>query len=228
MRLLLLLLLSLPLAATETSFDAKWKRRVRPDVVGSLRVGDDYISFHPRDRGLRTLTWHFEDIQHIDRRSPTEIALQSYADSFVRPGRDRWYRFVLVDGTFDDELHAQVTNRVGKPATDRLVREPDDAEISIPAKRMQFFGGMEGMLYFTPDRILFLTEVEGGSRAWHLDRDVETVWSSDPFRVEVHVLGSSESFVRRVEIFRFSLKRPLDASYYARLRTRLYDLRRDR
>ncbi len=225
MTLLMLLLASLPQAATETAFDAKWTRPMRPDVVGTLSIGENGIAFRPKKKGKRTLAWAYEDVQHFDRESPTEVGLQDYSDSTVRLGRDRRYRFVLMESTFPDELQARIADRIGKPATDRVARQPDDAEVAIPAKRVRLLQGSEGTLYFTPDWIVYSTEAKGASRAWRLDRDVEAVWSSDPFRFEVHVLGGSEAFVRRVKVFRFSLKRRLDPAYYARLRMRLYNLR---
>ncbi len=225
MTLLLLLLACLPLMASEAAFDAKWTRPLRPDILGTLRIGEDGIAFHPKKNGKRTLAWAFEDVQHLDRRSAAEIAVRDYSASTVRLGRGRWYRFVLIEGGFPDELHARVVARIGKPATDRVPRHPGDAELAIPAKRVRLMRGAEGTLYFTPDWIVFSTGAEGGSRAWHLARDVEAVWAPDRFGIEVHVRSRSEGFLRRVTVYRFSLKRPLDTAYYSGLRKKLYDLR---
>lgn len=228
MKLPVLLLLALPLAAAETSFEAKWKKAVRPDVGGTLSFHHEGIRFKPEKETKQVLEWSFEDVQHLDRAGPAEVAIQSYSDSMSRLGRDRWYRFVLVDGTFQDELYARVVNRIGRPATDRVAREPADAEVAIPAKNVRLLRGSEGMLYFTPEWVIYSTERRGHSRAWRLDRDVEAVWSSDPYRLEVHVLGGSEAFVRQTDVYRFSLKRRLDRSYYDGLRMRLHSLRNSR
>lgn len=224
----ILLLIALPLGAADISFEAKWKKPMRPDIDGTLSIGEDSISFEPGEEGKRVLEWRFEDVQHFDRASPTEIAIQSYADSILRLGRDRWYRFVLADGTISEELHARVVDRIGKPATDRVAREPADAELAIPAKHVNLLRGSQGTVYFTPEWIMYSTEARGESRAWRLDRDVEAVWSSDPYRLEIHVLGGSEAFVRRTKVYRFSLKRPLDTSYYRGLKLKLYSLRGSR
>lgn len=228
MKLLMVLLLGLPLGATETSFEAKWKRAMKRDVVGTLSVHEKGIVFQPTNDARKALEWSFEDVQHLDRASANEVAIQSYVDSVPRLGRDRWYRFVLIDATFPDEVHATVVAQIGKPATDRVAHEPEDAEVAIPAKNVRVLRGSQGMLYFTPKWVIYSTEKRGRSRVWRLDRDVEAVWSSDPFRLEVHVLGGSEAFARRTEVYRFSLKRPLDASYYDGLRMKLYSLRSSR
>ncbi len=225
MNLLILLLIVSPLAAAEFSFDAKWKRSMRPDTDGVLSIGKKGISFLPQKDRKRPLTWAFEDVQHLDRTSPTEVSIQSYSDSVVRVGRDRWYRFVLVDGTLSDELYQKVATRIGKPATDRVVSEPPGTELAIPAKHVRLLKGSQGTLYFTPKWIMYSTEAPGESRKWRLDRDVAAVWSSDPYRLEVHVLGGSEAFVRRPSLYRFSLKRPLDSAFYMELKMKLYGLR---
>ena len=228
MTMLLLFLIVWPLGAAETSFKATWKKAMRPDVDGTLSIRDGGITFQPNKKGKQTLEWSFEDVQHLDRLSPTEFALQSYTDSVMRIGRDRRYRFALLDGMLSDELHAQVVARIGKPATDRVSREPTDAELAIPAKQVRFMKGTQGTIYLTPEWIIYSTEAKGASRAWRLDRDVETVWSSDPYRLEVHVLEGSEAFVRRAEVYRFALKRPLDPAQLSRLRMKLYSLRSGR
>ena len=228
MKLPVLLLLALALAGAETSFEAKWKKSIRPDVDGTLSVLEGGIRFQHEKETKQVLEWSFEDVQHLDRASPTEVAIQSYSDSISRLGRDRWYRFVLVGSTFSDELHAKVVNRIGRPATDRVVREPADAEMAIPAKNVRLLRGSEGVLYFTPEWVIYSTGRSGHSRAWRLDRDVEAVWSSDPYRLEVHVLGGSEAFARRTDVYRFSLKKPLDRSYYDGLKMKLYSLRSSR
>ena len=228
MNILVFLLFALPLAATEISFEAKWKRPLRSDTAGSLRIGEDSIAFQPDKPGKRPLEWTLSDVQHFDRVSPSQIAIRTYADSMLRLGKDRWYRFELVGGTLTDDLHARVVAQIGKPATDRVVRAPPDAELAIPTKRVRFLKGSEGTLYFTPGWIMYLTEAQGESRAWRLDRDVDAVWSSDPYRFEVHVLDASAGFMRRPAVHRFSLKRPLDSGFYTSLKMKLYELRSPR
>ncbi|MDE0629851.1 MAG: hypothetical protein OXH99_25915 [Bryobacterales bacterium] len=163
-------------------------------------------------------------MQHLDRPSPTEIAIQSYSDSALRLGRDRWYRFELVSGAFPDEVYARVVERIGKPATDPVAWKPPDAELAVPAKHVGLLRGSQEVVYFGLEWIVYLTDVPRDSRAWRLDRDVEAVWSSDPYRLEVHVLDGSEAFARRTEIHRFSLKRPLDPDYYLGLKMKLHAL----
>ncbi len=224
MILLALLLATLPLAAAEFSDGARWKRPLRPDVRGTLTIGPQGVAFRPLKKAARVLEWAVTDVQHLDRVSRSEIVIQSYADSTLRLGRDRRYRFV-TDGPIPDEVHAGLSSRIGKPATDRVVIEPRDADVRIPAKHVRPLHGSEGTIYLSPEWIAYRTEARGQSRMWRLDRDVEAVWSSDPYRLEIHALAGSEAFLRRSQVYRFSLKAPLDPAYYAALRRKLYDLR---
>ena len=225
MKRLILPFLALTLAGAETSFEAKWKKALRRDMDGTLSIHAGGIAFSPAKEGKEALQWSFEDVQHFDRVSATEISIQSYVDSAVQLGRDRWYRFALVGNTFSDELHASIVKRIGKPTTDRVAREPADAELAILAKNVRRIRGSQGTLYFTPERIVYASEARRASRVWHLDRDVESIWSSDPYRLEIHVFSRSEAFARRTDVYRFSLKQPLDTSYYNGLKMKVYSLR---
>ena len=194
-------------------------------MPGELSIHADGIAFQADKPGKGSLSWRFEDVQHLDRLGPAELAIQSYDDALLRLGRDRWYRFALTAGTMTDELHGRIVDRIGKASTDRAAPVPPDAELAIPAKRVRLLRGSEGMLYFMPDRIVYTSPVPRASRSWRLGPDVESVWSDDPFRLEVHVRGSSESFLRRIAVYRFALKRPLDPAFYDRLRLKLHEAR---
>ncbi len=223
MRLLILLAAAIPLTAAGDTFQARWKRTVRPDLRGQLNVNDQGIAFHADGDEAVALEWRFEDIQHLDRQSPSELSLLSYDDSVLRLGRDRRFRFALLDGAISDALFERVAKQVGKPATDRAFTEPEDSELSLPAKRVRWPKGSQGTLHFTSERIVYVTDAQSGSRAWRLDREVESIWSSDPYRLEVHVRAGGGAFARRSEVFRFSLKRPLEAKRYRALKRRLLD-----
>lgn len=223
MRNLILLAAAIPLTAAGDTFQARWMRALRPDVRGELSVDDNGIAFRPSGDKTQSLQWRYEEIQHLDRRSPSELSVLSYHDALLQMGRDRRFRFSLLDGAIPDQLFESVARRVGKPATDRAVGEPQHTELSLPAKRVGWPKGSQGTLHFTAERILYVTDIAGGSRSWRLDRDIESIWSSDPYRLEVHVFGGGGAFARRTKVFRFSLKRPLEPDRYRFHKRRLLD-----
>lgn len=224
MKVSICLVLAAALCPAETAFDAVWRKTLRPDRTGVLTIGDDGLAFRLRgDRG-RELRWSYENIQHLERVAEGEVAILSYEDSVLRLGRDREYRFALVDGGMPDALFADVAARIGKPATDRVVRVPAAAALRLPAKRMARLGASEGTLHVTREEIVYASAVPRQSRRWQLGRDVATVWSVDPYRLEIHVFQGGEGALRRPKVFRFALKRPLEAAAYRDLKMRLYEL----
>ena len=226
MRVACVLLVLTAVALGETSFDVKWKKALRPDKRGVLRIDDSGLAFRPSGKGEPERAWEYTDIQHFDRLSLTEIEILSYEDSAWRLGLDRRYRFVLDQGEFDDASFAEIVSRIGKPATDRVVAPLEGAELEIPAKRLRLRGGTHGTLYVTRERIVYSSTSPKDSRDWRLDRDVDSVWSSDPYRFEVHVHDGREGYGRQPSTYRFALKRPLDRTLYERLKMQLYELDR--
>ena len=226
MRHLLLLLVAAATASAEASFEAVWKKALRPDRGGVLRISDGGVSFQPSAKAGRERIWPYTDIQHFDRLSATEIEIRSYEDSPWRLGLDRRYRFVLTSAELSDDLHSEIVRLVGKPATNRVVAPPDAAELELPVKHLKHLGSSHGTLFFTAERIVYSSLQPKRSREWTMDRDVDAVWSSDPYRLEVHAYDGRDSYVRQPTVYKFALKRPLNREFYERLKMRLYDLER--
>ena len=230
MKRLLLLLIACAAAAAQTSleFEAVWKKKFRPDRNGVLRIGDSGLTFQTDGKDGRERAWPYADIQHFDRLSGSEIEIRSYEDSAWRLGLDRRYRFVLKDGELGDDIHREIVRLVGKPATNRVVVEPADAELEIPVKHLRQRGSSHGTLFFAAERIVYSSAEPKRSREWMLDRDVDAVWSSDPYRLEVHAFDGRDGYLRQPTTYKFALKRPLDRDFYQRLKMKLYDLERKR
>lgn len=228
MRALTLFLLAASLATAQQEFQVVLKKSLRPDQEGMLRVSDAGVCFAPKGDGENPRCWDYVDIQHLDRLSPTQIKLLSYEDVAWKLGRDRGYLFELLAGELPDALFDGMAERIGKPVTDRLVQEPSEAAEAIPAKHLKTLGGSEGRVYISPERILYLTEASEQSREWRLEREVASVWSSDPYRLEVHVYEGATGASRQPKVYKFSLKSPLDPELYRRLKLRLYEIDRER
>ena len=228
MRLMLLLALTALLGAAEMSLEVKWKRAVRPDRTGTLRIHAEGLSFQPNADDAREHRWAYTDIQHFDRIDKAEVEIRSYEDSAWRMGRDRRYRFAVLEGEFGDGLYDQVVSRIGKPATNRVAAAVSGAALELPVKHLKRWGGSEGVLYVGEERIVYSSPAPKRSREWHLGRDVDAIWSSDPFRLEVHVFDGKDGYLRQPSVYRFALKRPMDRETYMRLKLKLYELNRER
>ncbi len=228
MRILLLFLLASAGLSAQPEFDVVRKKALWLDQEGALRIEDSGVCFTPKGDGETPLCWDYEDIQHLDRVSPTALVLLSYEDVAWKAGRDRSYRFELSAGELSDEAFGRMAERIGKPVTDRVVEEPSDVEQALPAKHLKTLGGSEGSIYISPERVVYRTDAEGQSREWRLDREVASVWSSDPYRLEIHAYEGNAGAFRQPKVYKFALKRRLDAELYRRLKLRLYEIDRER
>ena len=225
---ILLFLLATGIGLADTSLDVVHKKRLWFDQQGTVRIDASGISFQPTGKDEKIRSWTYEDIQFFDRMRPTEFRLLTYEDVAWRLGQDRRYHFEIISGEFSNELFAAVAARMERPVTDRVVTRPRTAEQELPVKHLTRFGGSEGTLFFTPERIVYATDAKKSSRQWLLDRDVQSVWSVDPYRLEIHVYEDNPGEFRRERVYKFALKRLLSDQFYRRLKLKLYRLERTR
>jgi hypothetical protein len=222
-----LLILTLAAAATlaAESFQAVHVRHAWPDGEGTLRITAEGIRFDAK-KEKHSHQWGWLDIQHLDRRSETEIDLLTYEDQTKFLGRDKSFRFRLTSGAVTDDLMSRIEGWLGRPVTDRVV--PETAAVyELPVKHQRSFGGCEGTLRFTGEAILFATEREKDAREWRVERDVASVWSAHPYHFEVHVFEKNRREFSRTRIYKFDLKEKLDPEFYREFKLRLYDLNTD-
>ena len=213
----LMLLLAVP-ALGETTFQATLERPFWKDKHGELRFSEDGIEFHAKgDKEISK--WDYVDIQLFDRVSPTEIRLLTYEDVAWQLGRDRTLRFTLDSGEFTEALFAEIQPKLGRPAANRVLGNLEAPAEKLPAKHLHPLGGCEGVLLFFPDRIVFDSQQDKHDREWKLGEQLESVWSADPYDLELHTREPSAA------IWRFQLKSKLDPQLYKALKLQLYNLR---
>jgi hypothetical protein len=193
------------------------------DTGGIIEIGEQGIAFRP-DHGKESRTWKFEDIQYFDRISEKQFVILSYQDQAILLGRDRQYKFHITEGALTDEVFRRISMRLGKPATNRVVSRPAGVEYDIPVKHLHTFGGCEGVLDFTGDAIYYVTTDKKENREWLLSRDVQSIWSSDPYRLEIHAYDNNRREFSQTRVYQFELKKPLDAEFYRRLKLKLLGL----
>ncbi len=221
--LLLLTLFCLQGAAAQTTFEVIHKKRFWQDGRGEILISAEGIAFRAAEE-KNSRRWAYSDIQYFDRVSEQEFVVLSYEDEKWKLGRDRQFHFVVTSGKLTDALFASISERLGRPVTDRVFRKPAETAFEVPVKHLHGFGGCEGMLVFTPETVSYSTEHVKDARVWRLDRDVESVWSSSPYHLELHVYDNNRREFRRTRVYKFDLKQPLDPARYRDLKLRLYDL----
>jgi hypothetical protein len=223
MKVLILALGAAGLLGAQT-FPAVHRKDLWRDVSGEIRIAASAIEFHAA-KEKHSRRWEYVDIQHFDRLNEREFVVMSYQDERRYLGRDRRFHFALTEGTIPDELFETIAKRIGKPVTDRLAAKDSSGGYNVPVKHLHRLGGCQGELRFLDGRIVYATENNTDSRDWQLDRDVHSVWSPNPYELELHVYEDNRREFSHTRVFKFSLKQKLYGEVYNRLKLKLFALR---
>jgi len=239
------LLLALSTALSAQTFPAKLVKPLWPDRQGTVEISDQGITFtaphakhgpewlgiqhvgHALDRldnRPHSLSWKWTDIQYFDRLSRKEFVVLTYKDDWRFLGRDEEFRFRLTRGELADALFQEISSHLKRPVTDRVPSGKVAAVYSIPVKRDGTFRGSEGQLDFTDSAIYYVTKTRADSRTWLMDRDIVSVWSDDPYRLEVRAYENNRREFSRTATYKFDLKEKLDPEFYRKLELKLYGL----
>lgn len=217
MRLPILLVCCAALSPAQT-FEVTELRGPWLNRHGSLTISEAGMEFRT-GKADEPWRWAWTDIQLLDRVSPTRLDVLTYEDSALRLGRDRNYRFVLKE-ELPDALWADMRARFARPVTDRAAAPAETPAVAIPVKRLRGWFGSEGRLAILADGIQYETEAKQRARSWRFGEEIESVWSSGPYLLEVHVREGR----RRPQVYRFELKERLPEKVYRDLKLRLYHL----
>jgi len=205
------------------TFPVTLQKTLWRDGTGMVEIDDQGITYtaHKKEHSR---SWKWLDVQYFDRVSRTEFAVLTYEDERRLLGRDKQYRFRIMDGELSDTLFASISVHLKRPVTDRVAPEKIVAPYTIPVKHEHSFGGCEGELQFTNDAIYFVTKHEPDGRDWRLDRDIVSVWSDDPYRLEIRAYDNNRREFSRTANYKFDLKEKLDPAFYRELKLTLYNL----
>ncbi len=219
--LFILLFLAQPLTAQ--ILGVKHEKSLWRDGRGTIEITDNGIEYTSKNKKERR-TWPYRDIQHFDRISSKEFTLLSYEDASLLLGRDKSYRFVITEGELTDAVFQKIADRMDKPVTNREVPDNGETLYALQVKHSHTFGGCEGVLHFTDGSIYYTTEHATDTRAWRFGRDIQSVWSSDPYQLEIHVYENNRREFSKTRRYNFQLKEPLDQAVYRKLKLSLYEL----
>jgi len=219
--LLMLFFLVQPLAAQ--TFSVKHEKSLWRDGRGTIAFTEEGIQYRS-DNEKESRFWSYRDIQYLDRIGSWEFTILTYEDEARYLGRDRSYHFVITEGEFTDRLLEKIRGKTGRPVGNRRVPESVAAEYEIPVKHLHTLGGCEGILKFTGDSIIYATDRKKDAREWLLGSNIQSVWSSDPYQLDIYVYENNRREFSRSRIYRFSLKTALDPEVYRKLKLKLYNL----
>lgn len=184
---------------------------------GELVVTADGIRYETNKADHRR-DWKWVDIQSIDRKSSDRLSVLTYEDLKSHLGLDRSFDFTILPGQpeLSEAMFDSIAEHLARPVTDRIPRTIQ-AEYQVPVKHLHVFGGCEGTLIFGADWIVYQTSNAEDARTWRRTQ-IASVWSSNPFELELRVFEENQRAFDKVKRFTFQLKEPLDPGYYEKLR----------
>lgn len=185
---------------------------------GVLTISADGIRYDT-DEDEHARAWDWVDIQGFDRKSATAFSILTYEDLVWHAGLDRNFDFDVIPGggELSEAAFATIAANLARPVTDRVPRAID-AEYEVPAKHLHAFGGCEGVLRFGPDWIVYDTDHAEDRRSWNRHTQLVSVWSPNPYEIELRVIEEDRSEFDKEARFTFQLKERIDSDYYDSLR----------
>jgi hypothetical protein len=107
--------LLLPAMAAAQSFEFPVEReRMFRNHRGTLIISADGIEYRTSQKN-ESRSWRYKDIQQIKIESPTEIEILTYEDQPRMLGRDRIFRFRLLEGKITPEISALLVTKAARP-----------------------------------------------------------------------------------------------------------------
>jgi hypothetical protein len=222
-RLMLLTSLTLSLAAVTASaqsheFQVEHEHLLR-GCRGTLLITPGGIEFKSA-QAEHSRAWQYAELQQVKVASKSALELLTYEDEKRLAGRDRVYKFKLLEGEITPEISAQLMARVTRPLVTSVPPVTIGApRYEAPVKHLHPFGGCSGTLRVFADRVTFeSSDKPEHSRFWRY-ADIESFSQSERFRFEI---AASEAGFGGPRSYNFQLKAALPAGAYDYVWARVY------
>jgi hypothetical protein len=222
---LIIALLALPLAAQELTYVVRHERLLK-DQRAELTFTETGLSLRKLEKkpgkagDVRTSAWPYADIRQLVL-SPGKVIVLLYRDrSPWLLGVDKEYELKLEPGADIVPAYGFLKSRLDR----RLIAAIADSEAAVtwelPVKRLGLIRGVEGILRFGPDALVFETNAKGRSRTWRME-DISDVSSSDPYELTVTTHERAIVHYGSRKVFHFQLKQAIGPKHLDLLWKRL-------
>src|SRR5262245_60266229 len=204
-------LMPLMAAAQSFEFPVEHERTLR-NHHGTLVITPEGIEYRTSQKN-ESRSWRYKDIQQIKIESPTEIEILTYEDQRQMLGRDRIFRFRLLEGKITAEVSSLLVAKASRPvATSVLPVTDGEPKYETAVKHLHAFGGCEGALKIYPDRIAYESaDNPSHSRYWRYS-DIQGFGRPARYRFEITTF--EEKFGGPTKVYDFQLKEDLPAPAY--------------
>lgn len=178
---------------------------------GTLRVGDDGVTFEARDP-KRSRRWTFGEVRQLRIESSRRIVVETYQSrGWSRLGHSRTFEYrttTPVTPEWVGEVLSRITRAV---VTSVIPRRAAPAQFTADVHHEGTDTG--GRLAIYADGVAFETPRDGFARFWRF-KDLDAVLLQDRYRLQIAVYEGPREHVRS---FLFTLKKDLPPGFYDEL-----------
>jgi hypothetical protein len=210
---MILMILSAPIVAQAQSFEFSVEHQhTLRSCRGTLTITADKIEYqtaHKEDSRI----WRYLEIRQIQVISPTKLEITSYEDQKRMLGRDRIFKFKLLDGQISPEISALFIEKTKYPvATSVMPETTESPKFELAVKHLHTFGGCEGMLKIFEDRVVYQSaDKTENSRYWRWS-DMQSISRSSLYQFSVS--SFEQQFGGPTKTFNFEMKERMDEAVY--------------
>ena len=207
-----------PAAAQSFELPVEHQRALR-NCRGTLTITPEKIEYKTDcEKDLRT--WSYAELKQIKVESPTRIELVSYEDQKRMLGRDRIFKFKLLEGEISSEISALLMAKATRPLVTNVMPEAGGTpDFEVPVKHLHRFGGCMGTLRIYSDRVVYESkDMPSDSRYWRYS-DIQNFSRPERFRFEI---VSFENKFGGPKAYDFQLREELPSSAYDYVWLRVY------
>ena len=214
---LFLLFIFIPMPAAGQSYEFAVERlHTLRNCRGMLIITPEKIEYQTSEKH-DARTWEYSEIQQLTIVSPVELELATYEDQPRMAGRDRIFKFRLLEGRITPEISALLLEKTTHPLVTSVPPQSEGApQFVIPVKHLHTFGGCSGTLKIYADRVAFESQTD--ARFWRYS-DIQNFSQSERFRFEIigyeDKLGGSKAY-------NFQLKEAFPVTAYDYVWARVY------
>lgn len=215
---LLVVLCFTPAQAADWQFKVERISAAWKDHVGALIIDGDGIEYKPAE-GKQASHWKFGQIQQL-KVELQRIEILTFEDQKWRLGKDRVFRFKLLESSIDAEVSDFLRHRIsGVFVTAIVPKSSDGPAYEVDVKHRLTLGGSGGTLQIYSDRVVYRSESDRHSRVWTYDQIEAFDFTSAR---EFELVTAEKQLGGPTRTFRFQLKEALPESSYDYLWVRVH------
>lgn len=208
--------------AQQFEFSVEHQHTLR-NCRGTLVITPDKIEYktsHKKDSRV----WEYVNIRQIKVESPTALEIVTYEDQRRMLGRDRIFKFRLLEGQITPEVSALLMAKATHPlVTSVMPVSGGSPTFEVPVKHLHAFGGCEGVLRIYPDRVTYESKDKpSDSRYW---RYMDIQHFGHPTRYRFEITTFEDKFGGPTTVYNFQLKEDFPEGAYDYLWVRVYPMK---